>query len=324
MLTDRFTRAVDHARIAHAAQVRKGSNIPYLYHLLGVASLVIEFGGDEDQAIAGLLHDLLEDCGAAHEPLIRTTFGDAVADIVLDCTDGTAEGKARHADHEARRRDWLDRKHAYLAHLRDAPDTTLLVSACDKLHNARAIVQDLENPQVGQAVFARFTGGRDGTLGYYEGLLRVFAQRGSPVAPVLDAVVARMHELAGASARQPLQSTHPQVPAGHVADDGRISQRFWFEHESGNRLYPYKSRDQRSGRVAFRVAPGATGANKVENQTQLDDVEEVYRHVFDKGWSVRLCSLDRSVEGLYSRDGYSIVRTSETPKINRRQEQGNE
>ena len=93
-LTGRFTRAVDYARIAHAGQVRKGTSIPYLTHLLGVATLVIEHGGSEDQAIAGLLHDLLEDCGAHHEAIIRAEFGDAVADIVLACTDGTAEGKA--------------------------------------------------------------------------------------------------------------------------------------------------------------------------------------------------------------------------------------
>lgn len=205
VLTDRFTRAVDHARIAHAAQVRKGSSIPYLYHLLGVASLVIEFGGDEDQAIAGLLHDLIEDCGEAHEPIVRRQFGDRVATIVRACTDGTAEGKASHADPEARRRDWMDRKLACLAHLADASDDVLLVSACDKLRNARAIVQDLENPQVGIAVFARFKGGRDGTLGYYEALARIFANRGVPVAPVLDAVVGRMHGLAGATGRQPLR-----------------------------------------------------------------------------------------------------------------------
>ena len=170
-LTDRFSRAVDYARIAHAAQCRKGSNIPYLYHLLGVASLVIEFGGNEDQAIAGLLHDTIEDGGAAHEATIRAQFGDAVADIVKDCTDGTAEGKASHTDAEARRRDWIERKRAYLAHLKTAPDQTLLVSACDKLHNARAIVQDLEDPDVGTRVFDRFTGGRAGTLGYYQALI---------------------------------------------------------------------------------------------------------------------------------------------------------
>ena len=204
VLTERFTRAVDYARIAHAAQVRKGTDIPYITHLLGVAALVIEFGGSEDQAIAGLLHDVLEDCGADHEAIIRAEFGDAVADIVLACTDGTAEGKASHVDADARRHDWLERKRAYLAHLAEAPDDVLLVSACDKLHNASAIVVDLESPAVGERVFGRFTGGRDGTLGYYESLSRAFFLRGSQVAERLRAVVGRMHELAGANVRQPL------------------------------------------------------------------------------------------------------------------------
>ena len=203
-LTDRFTRAVDYARIAHAAQCRKGSNIPYLYHLLGVASLVIEFGGNEDQVIAGLLHDTIEDGGAEHETTIRAQFGDAVADIVQDCTDGTAEGKASHTDAEARRRDWIERKLAYLAHLKTAPNQTLLVSACDKLHNARAIVQDLEDPEVGTRVFDRFTGGRTGTLGYYQALAEIFSARNVPAARVLDATVEWMHELAGAEIRRVL------------------------------------------------------------------------------------------------------------------------
>lgn len=202
--TDRFSRAVDYARIAHAAQCRKGSNIPYLYHLLGVASLVIEFGGNEDQAIAGLLHDTIEDGGAAHAATIRAQFGDAVADIVKDCTDGTAEGKASHVDAEAKRRDWIERKLAYLAHLKTAPDQTLLVSACDKLHNARAIVQDLEDPEVGPRVFDRFTGGRAGTLGYYQALAEIFMAREVRVAKVLDATVGWMHELAGAETRTSL------------------------------------------------------------------------------------------------------------------------
>jgi hypothetical protein len=99
---------------------------------------------------------------------------------------------------------------------------------------------------------------------------------------------------------------------GQMSADDRISHRFWFEHQSGKRLYPYRLRDRRSGRVAFRIAPGATGANKVENQAQVDDEEEVFRHVFGRGWSVRMRSLDGSVEGLYNKDGYSIVRTSES------------
>ena len=210
MLTDRFTRAIDYARIAHAAQVRKGSNIPYLYHLLGVASLVIEFGGNEDQVIAGLLHDTLEDCGAGHEGTIRAQFGDGVADIVLACTDGTAEGKASLPDAEAKRRDWMDRKRAYLAHLADAPDAVLLVSGCDKLHNARAIVQDLEDTAVGIEVFDRFKGGKAGTLAYYESLGSIFLARQSPAANVLDAVVARMHQLAGGVARRQLRDAMPE------------------------------------------------------------------------------------------------------------------
>jgi (p)ppGpp synthase/HD superfamily hydrolase len=204
ILTRRFSEAVDYARIAHAAQVRKGTDISYIHHVLGVASLVIEFGGNEDQAIAGLLHDTVEDCGAAHEAMIRAQFGDTVADIVADCTDGTAEGKASHVDAEARRHDWTVRKLAYLAHLKSASAQTLLVSACDKLHNARAVVQDLEDPTVGSEVFDRFTAGRDGTLQYYQALALVFTARGVPVAEVFDAVVGWMHELAGAQVRTAL------------------------------------------------------------------------------------------------------------------------
>ena len=201
ILTKRFTDALDYARVAHAAQVRKGSSIPYLYHLLGVASLVIEIGGDEDQAIAGLLHDVIEDCGEPHRALVRAQFGDAVADIVEDCTDGSAESKASHTDIEAKRRDWMRRKLDYLAHLAKAPDATLLVSGCDKLHNARAILNDLENPEVGTRVFDRFTGGREGTLGYYQSLSEVFSKRGARMVVQLEATVARMHALAGATSR---------------------------------------------------------------------------------------------------------------------------
>jgi (p)ppGpp synthase/HD superfamily hydrolase len=201
VLTDRFTRAVDYARIAHAAQVRKGTNIPYITHLLSVATLVIEYGGTEDQAIAGLLHDTIEDCGEAHEAMIRAQFGDGVADIVRACTDGTAEGKASHTDAEAKRRDWMERKRAYLAHLADASDEVLLVSACDKLHNARAVVQDLEDPVVGMKVFERFKGGVEGTLGYYQSLCEILTRRGVRAARQLGAVVERMHHLAGVELR---------------------------------------------------------------------------------------------------------------------------
>lgn len=203
VLSDRFTRAVDYARIAHAAQVRKGTSIPYMTHLLGVAVLVIEHGGSEAQVIAGLLHDLLEDCGAHHEPIIRTEFGGAVADIVIACTDGTAEDKGAFATLEAKRGDWLRRKQEYLTHLQHAPAEVLLVSVCDKLHNARSTVQDLEDPAVGATVFARFTGGAEGTLWYYRSLSSLFDQRGAPGSDRMRACVSRMVELAAIAVESP-------------------------------------------------------------------------------------------------------------------------
>ena len=202
-LSERFSQAVDYARIAHARQVRKGSNVPYLYHLLGVASLVLEFGGNEDQVIGALLHDTIEDCGAEHEHAIRERFGGAVAAIVLACTDGSAEDKALH-EGLSKKDHWLARKRRYVKHLAHAPEAALLVSACDKLHNARAIVQDLEDPNVGHAVFERFTGGRDGTLAYYETLRVTFVERGVASAAQLTMVVDRMHALAGEAARRRL------------------------------------------------------------------------------------------------------------------------
>lgn len=204
-LTHRFTRAVDYARIAHGAQSRKGSDIPYIYHLLGVASMVIEYGGNEDQAIAGLLHDVLEDCGALHIHSIRAEFGDAVARIVQDCTDGSSESKAQARTPDEKRADWRRRKLAYVGHIGSEAESSLLVTGCDKLHNARAILADMENETVGQRVFDRFTGGKEGTLQYYESIARVLNSRGAPMAATFDAVVARMHALAGDTPRAALE-----------------------------------------------------------------------------------------------------------------------
>lgn len=192
MLSARFTQAVDYAREAHASQTRKGTSISYIAHLLGVASLVLDYGGDEDQTIAALLHDTIEDQGTHHEALIRRQFGEHAAGIVLACTDGTQEGKATAQTPEAKRADWTQRKQRYLAHLVEAPDDALLASGCDKLHNARAIVSDLRNPAVGTAVFERFTGKRDGTLWYYREIARVFADRNAPMAVALADTVATM------------------------------------------------------------------------------------------------------------------------------------
>lgn len=194
-LTDRFIHAIDYARIAHATQVRKGSNAAYIYHPLSVACLIIEFGGDENQTIAGVLHDIVEDCGGAHESLIRTQFGNVVANIVMSCSDSVAEQKPQSDDRKLIKHEWLARKHAYLEHLRQAAAEVILVSACDKLHNARAIVQDLENPAVGLAVFKRFKGSTEGTLQYYQALSEIFEAADTAPALQIKIAVARMHEL---------------------------------------------------------------------------------------------------------------------------------
>jgi len=210
VLTQRYSEGVEYARVAHAAHFRTGTSIPYLYHLLGVSSLVLEYGGNEDQAIAGLLHDVIEDCGDEHEALIRAHFGDAVAAIVRDCTDGTASDKAAAETPEAKLADWHRRKRAHLAHIAEEADASLLVSASDKLHNARAILADLMG-DAGIAVFERFTAGKQGTLQYYETLAQIFLKRSAKgsarfheLAREFDRTVASMHVLAGDTSREPL------------------------------------------------------------------------------------------------------------------------
>jgi GTP pyrophosphokinase len=182
----RLASALAYAALIHGAQKRKGTTIPYVSHVMSVSALCMEFGGTEDQAIAALLHDALEDCGPQHEPVIRVNFGDRVADIVVDCTDGVADAQGKKAD-------WRERKEAYLSHLGSVGADTLLVSACDKLHNARAIVAD---HRAGHDVFARFKAGKSGTLWYYGELVKALTARMGADAPVvreLAAAVAAMH-----------------------------------------------------------------------------------------------------------------------------------
>lgn len=185
MLTDRYSDALSYAALVHRGQVRNGTNIPYISHLLAVSSLVLEHDGDEDEAIAGLLHDVVEDVGRAEVPVISRRFGDRVLEIVLGCTDSDVLPKPP----------WRERKQRYLAHLDSATPSVLLVSCCDKLHNATAILNDLD--QVGPAVFKRFTAGRDGTLWYYHMLADAFARRGARPAARLAEVVSRIEAKAG-------------------------------------------------------------------------------------------------------------------------------
>jgi GTP pyrophosphokinase len=165
-LGPRFRRAFLFAAEKHAGQARKTTTVPYIAHLMGVASFALEFGGDEDLAIAALLHDVVEDCGGA--PMlteVRRRFGTRVAKIVDGCTDSDTYPKPP----------WRQRKEDYIRHLRKADADTRLVSAADKLNNVRSILADYR--EIGESIWARFNGGRDGTLWYYRALLEEFLRR---------------------------------------------------------------------------------------------------------------------------------------------------
>jgi (p)ppGpp synthase/HD superfamily hydrolase len=178
-MTARLTQALMLAAEAHQGQVRKGTSIPYITHPVAVAGLVARYGGDEDQQIAGLLHDVLEDAGADWAPRIAA-FGPRVLAMVQACTDGTPDATGQ-------KRPWQERKQAYLAHLAETPAEALLVSACDKLHNAESILLDLA--ETGPGVFDRFSASQEQTLWYYRELARIFAERHAAPAEALDRAV---------------------------------------------------------------------------------------------------------------------------------------
>jgi len=184
-LTRRFEQALLFATRKHAGQTRKGTPTPYISHLLSVAGLVLEAGGDEDLAIAALLHDVVEDCGGA--PMlkeIRRRFGKRVAHVVEGCTDTDLTPKPP----------WRQRKEDYLKHLRTANADVRLVSAADKLHNARTILTDYR--EGGEAVWERFQGKRDGTLWYYRALLGEFRRgKSSRLLNELERVVTELEAL---------------------------------------------------------------------------------------------------------------------------------
>jgi len=196
LLTERFDDALGYASALHRTQLRKGSNIPYVSHLLGVASLALEFGADEDQAIAALLHDAVEDQGGAVRlGEIRDRYGETVAAIVADCTDDLDKPKGRADKPEQKRAEWEDRKRAYLATLDQKRARSLLVSIADKTHNASAINADLR--EAGSEVWDRFTGGKEGTLWYYRRLADIFAEQlPGPASARLQREVAEMEQLA--------------------------------------------------------------------------------------------------------------------------------
>jgi (p)ppGpp synthase/HD superfamily hydrolase len=163
MRVDDRTQLVEALRFAieaHGHQTRKGAQVPYASHLLQVAGLVLEHGGDGEQAAAALLHDVVEDCEEVDDAALRERFGAGVADIVLACTD------VLPGDRPGAKSPWLVRKRRYVERLARADARTRLVAACDKLHNLRAVVADLHAE--GPASLARFEGTPEQTRGYYE------------------------------------------------------------------------------------------------------------------------------------------------------------
>jgi GTP pyrophosphokinase len=162
----RFVDALLYANRLHADQLRKNTSIPYITHLMAVAALVGENGGDEEQVIAALLHDAVEDQGGhARAAEVREQFGPRVAAQVEACTDAYGEPKPP----------WRARKEAYIAHVKDAPLDALLISAADKLHNARCLLTDMRT--AGVAAFEKFRGGREGTLWYNRSMVQALTQR---------------------------------------------------------------------------------------------------------------------------------------------------
>lgn len=186
MLSNRFTEALTYATELHANQTRKGSGVPYIAHLLGVASIALEYGANEDEAIAALLHDAIEDQGGAATREEIRRRGVMVTAIVDGCTDAETLPKPP----------WRQRKEAYIAHIPTASPSELLVSSADKLYNARSILNDYR--LLGEAVWERFKGGKEGTLWYYRSLVEAFRKTGStPLIEELERVVLELEQLVG-------------------------------------------------------------------------------------------------------------------------------
>jgi (p)ppGpp synthase/HD superfamily hydrolase len=183
--TPRFESALSFAAALHRTQLRKASSIPYVAHLLAVASLVIEHGGDEDEAIAALLHDAIEDQGGSIVgEEIRRQFGDRVTETVIACSDTFTVPKPP----------WRERKQSHLDHVAHASAAVKLVIAADKLHNARSLLSDYR--RLGETLWSHFHGGKAGTLWYYRAALEA-VRSGAPADLVLqlDDAVAQLERL---------------------------------------------------------------------------------------------------------------------------------
>ena len=179
----KFDSALLYASRLHRDQVRKGTSVPYITHLLAVASIVGENVGTEDEVVAALLHDAPEDQGGeATLKDIRARFGDEVAEIVDGCTDTYEDPKPP----------WRERKERYLAHLANASGSVRLVSSADKLHNARTVLSDYR--MLGEGLWTRFNGKKEGTLWYYRAIVDVLPNE-NPIVEELDRVVTELENV---------------------------------------------------------------------------------------------------------------------------------
>lgn len=200
----RLQRAFRYAAEKHAGQTRKQTAVPYLSHLMAVSALVLEAGGDQDLAIAALLHDVVEDCGGMPRLReIRKMFGARVARIVEGCTDTFVEPKP----------EWIERKKGYLQEVKRADAATRLVSASDKLHNVRTILADYRKD--GEAIWQRFNGRKEGTLWYYRALCDEYQRRNrNRTTSELAIAVAELERETRWSARSGQKNSRGRTPAG--------------------------------------------------------------------------------------------------------------
>lgn len=193
--TTRISAAFALAALVHEKQKRKSTDIPYISHPMAVAAQVAVWGGSEDQFIAALLHDVVEDGGAQYKPVIEEHFGKHVLDLVMACSDAAPQrGQPKGA--------WIERKEKYIANLRSAADEVLLISAADKWHNLASILADAK--QLGEMVFDRFirqdferTDKKKMVLWYYKELLAVYRERNVPVVVELENLLSEIEKVTG-------------------------------------------------------------------------------------------------------------------------------
>lgn len=195
-LDEQFAEAIRYAWQLHRYQKRKMGGIPFFAHLMGVASLVLDYGGSQQEAIAALLHDAVEDQGGlATLEEIRQRFGEGIAAIVEGCTDSFQQPKPP----------WQERKERFLARLAGASDSVRLVCAADKIHNLRSLIREYRTR--GEAVWSVFRGGRAGTLWYYRSVVEVLRQgRDLPILQELADVWTQLQTLVSDSTQQPATS----------------------------------------------------------------------------------------------------------------------